>query len=59
MQPIAGDERAPNEIRTDALLYLGLAAEKQGKSGKDAFARALALSPNARRCVVYAVFGEL
>lgn len=49
----------PNELRTDAYLYLGLAQEKQGKSGEASLAAAVSLSPNARRCVVYSEMGAL
>jgi hypothetical protein len=43
----------PNELRTDAYLYLGLANEKQRRSGAEQFEAAVSLSPNARRCILY------
>lgn len=57
MTPIANDTDSPNEIRTDAYLYAGLAQEKLGQSGADSFAAAMSLSPNARRCVIYSTMG--
>jgi hypothetical protein len=59
MSRVIADETAPNEIRTDAFLYKGMAAARQGKPSEPAFAEARKLSPNARRCVVYTVLGKL
>jgi len=59
MNRVAGNTEAPNELRTDAYLYAGLAQYKQGKQSGDSFAAARALSPNARRCIVYSTMGEL
>ena len=59
MKPVADSLDAPNDLRTDAFLYRGLAQEKQGRRGGTFFATAMARSPSARRCVVYAEMGEL
>lgn len=49
--------RAP--LRLDALLLLGMARERGGDSGQDAFARALEQAPYDHRAVRYAVMGYL
>ena len=59
MRRITKNEHAPNELRTDAFLYLGLAEEMLGRPGTAAIDRAISLSPYARRCVVYAVMSRL
>jgi hypothetical protein len=59
MVKVANEAAAPNELRTDAYLYLGLASEKLGNSGAAAFAKALELAPNARRCVEYSTLASL
>jgi len=59
MDRVIKNERAPNELRTDAYLYKGLAAAQQNRSSEEAFLEALKLSPYAKRCVVYAVMGKL
>ena len=59
MGRVIANDTAPNEIRTDAFLYKGMAAARQGKPSEPAFAEARKLSPNARRCIVYAVLGKL
>jgi hypothetical protein len=59
MNRVIDNERAPNELRTDALLYRGLAAAQQDLPSERAFLEAIMLSPYAKRCFVYAVMGKL
>jgi hypothetical protein len=56
---VALNESAPNELRTDAYLYLGRSAAERDKSSDELFETARALSPNARRCIVYSAMGLL
>jgi hypothetical protein len=59
MHDVTSNPHAPNDLKTDALLYQGFATARQGHSPAALFARARELSPNARRVVVYAVMGQL
>jgi len=59
MSSVIENERAPNEIKTDAYLYRGFAAAQQNRPSEVDFLEARKLSPYARRCIVYAVMGKL
>jgi hypothetical protein len=59
MNSVVENRQAPNEIRTDAWLYKGMAAARQGHSSVGAFNAARELSPTAKRCIVYTVMGML
>jgi len=59
MRKVVANPQAPNELRTDALLYAGMSAAQQGHPSEATFDAARALSPDAQRCVIYAVMGRL
>jgi hypothetical protein len=50
---------APDELRTDAYLYKGMALARQKRLCGAPMAEALQRNPDARRCVVYAIMGKL
>lgn len=59
MSRVIENTRTPNELRTDAYLYKGLAASQQNQVSEEAFSEARKLSPYSKRCIVYAVMGKL
>jgi hypothetical protein len=59
MNRVIDTARAPDELRTDAYLYKGMALARQKRLCSGPIAEALRRNPDARRCIVYAVMGKL
>lgn len=59
MNRVIENQYTNTSLRIDAHLYAGMALERQGKSGREHFEKALELNPYARRAVEYLLMGEV
>lgn len=59
MKRVLANNKLKTPLKIDALLYTGLALEKQGKRGTEYFDQAMVLNPYAKRTVIYSIMSEL